>query len=88
MRRGRHADALACVDRALEESEATGERFWEPEAHRLRAGFLLAAMPPRRDDALESLERGIVLARSQGAKTFEARIERSLRELRSRVDSA
>jgi predicted ATPase len=78
-RHGRHTEALESVERALCESEATGERFWEADLHRLRAELLLAGPPEDAARAHGSFERALTLARSQGALALEMRVAESVR---------
>jgi hypothetical protein len=53
---------------------ADGERYWEAELHRLQARLLAAEGAPG-DQVAAELDRALAIARSQGAKTFEARAE-------------
>ncbi|MGH9225464.1 MAG: ATP-binding protein, partial [Acidimicrobiales bacterium] len=76
---GRRDEALACVERALAEARSTGERFWEPELHRLQGDLLLDAGPERRSDAEACFLSGLALAREQGAHVLEHRIAKRLR---------
>jgi DNA-binding SARP family transcriptional activator/predicted ATPase len=76
---GHRADALACLERGLAESEASGEGFWLAELHRLRGEVLLREGPDRAVDARAAFERALSVARSQGAGVFELRVAESLR---------
>jgi DNA-binding SARP family transcriptional activator/predicted ATPase len=72
-RLGRPERGLAAVDEALAMAERTGERFWDPELHRLRGALLQATDAPAA--AVEdAFRRGLDAARSQGAPTLERRI--------------
>lgn len=71
--------ALDTVSRALEISEATGERFYAAELLRLQ-GELLAVAGDRRA-AEEALRRSIEVARQQQARLFESRSAATLRRL-------
>ncbi|MGH9279801.1 MAG: hypothetical protein ACRD12_17095, partial [Acidimicrobiales bacterium] len=73
--RGRPRSALKVLDAALGHVEATGERFYEPELHRLRAGILLGESP---DDAEEALRRAVAMARRQSSAMFLRRAEADL----------
>ncbi len=75
-RAGRTEDAVAAVERGLRVSEATGERFFEAELHRIR-GELLS------DE--ESLERALLVGRRQQAASLERRAEASLARFRERA---
>jgi predicted ATPase len=68
---GDHDGALAAVTEGLTTIDATGERWWEAELHRLR-GLLLMA---RRDipEAEATLQRAIRVAGEQQAKSLELR---------------
>ena len=76
---GRRAAALACLERGLAESEATGEAFWLAELHRLRGEVLLREGSDRAMDARAAFERALSVARSQGAGVVERRVADSLR---------
>jgi predicted ATPase len=75
---GQPDSALPALDEALIAIEASGERWWEAEIHRLRGEVLLALGPGRRRAGEESLPRALQAARAQGARAFEARAESSL----------
>jgi tetratricopeptide (TPR) repeat protein len=61
--RGQHAEALADIDRYLELSAATGERYHLSALHRLRGSLLLELDPGAGGEASESFERAIEIAR-------------------------
>ena len=73
LRDGRPLEALHLLDDALARVARTGERSYESELHRLRGLSLLAADPPRRDEAREALRRAVVVAREQGSTLLERR---------------
>ena len=78
---GRHADALQSVEDGLALAEATGERFYAAELHRLH-GELCAHSPLARcRDAEASLRKAIAIAREHGALTLERRARKSLQDL-------
>jgi DNA-binding winged helix-turn-helix (wHTH) protein/predicted ATPase len=64
--------------------EETGERFWEPEVHRLRGEMtlLLARVHPTEDEleneAQKCFRAALALAHDQGAKSLELRAATSL----------
>ncbi|MGY1679320.1 ATP-binding protein [Geodermatophilus sp. SYSU D01176] len=70
---------LAAADEALALGE--GAQLWEPELRRLRARFHRALGAERR--AVEELEQALAVARRQGARTVETRIEAALAGLRT-----
>jgi predicted ATPase len=80
-RAGRAQDALAAVDRGLAEAESFGERFYEAELYRLRGELLLEVSPEKTAEAESFLSRALEIARAQGAKPFQMRVEASLEDL-------
>ncbi|MGH8983169.1 MAG: BTAD domain-containing putative transcriptional regulator [Acidimicrobiia bacterium] len=70
-RAGRLADALGAADEALSLAESTGERWYEPEIHRLRAAVLAGL--GRADEAREAARVALAVAGRQGAVPFEQR---------------
>jgi class 3 adenylate cyclase/tetratricopeptide (TPR) repeat protein len=76
MRQGRQDDALATLSEAFERIEATGERGWESELHRVKGLVLLAQGLPAEGQA--SLEQAVQIARQQQAKSLELRAATSL----------
>lgn len=85
---GRIDTALALLDQALAVAARTGERWYEPELHRLYGELLLqlpdagAAEAAR---ATSSFERAIGLAREQQARLLEARAAASLAQLSRQI---
>jgi predicted ATPase len=74
---GRHGDAVNCLDKALNIVEATDERWWEADIHRVRSEILRDL----NDDMIESeagLRRGIAVAAGQNARLVELRCACSL----------
>lgn len=69
---GRTAAALETIDAALADADAAGERFVQPELHRVR-GELLADIDPVDLQALVELQRAVEVAASQGARSLELR---------------
>ncbi len=76
---GRLDDALATMQEGLDEVEATGQRFYEAELHRMRGELLLAL--GRHGDGESSLRRAVAVARDQGALPFRLRAEAALARL-------
>ena len=64
--------ALALLDTALEAASSTGERWYEPELLRLKAGMLLT-QPEQQAVAEHCLKAAIALAQRQEAKFWELR---------------
>jgi adenylate cyclase len=74
----RHAEAMKTVEEALALADATGERFYDAELHRLRGELL--ARPPYGDTrgAEAAFRAAIEIARRQGATALERKAEASL----------
>jgi tetratricopeptide (TPR) repeat protein len=70
---GELREALADVDQALDQAEATNEHFFSAESHRIRAAILLQLDPAAVDVARAELTTAKVLAADQGALVFELR---------------
>ena len=71
-------DGLAIISDALAFVETTGERYYEPELHRLRGELLLAISGDNEPDAERCFQRALEVARSQQAKSLELRAAMSL----------
>jgi hypothetical protein len=71
------AEARNVVAEALAEAETTGERYYEPELHRLQGEALLAAGGPP-SDAERCFREAIRIAREQLARSWELRATTSL----------
>jgi len=78
---GRPDDAMGSLDEAWAESEATGERFYAPELHRLRAELLATGSPTDRAAAESSARQAVDLATAQGSPHFVRRAETILATL-------
>lgn len=74
--------SLEIATQAIEEIERTGERWWEPEAHRIKGEILLLTGEPRCDEAVRCFQTALECARRQQAKIWELRAARSLGKLR------
>lgn len=61
---------------AEEALQLSGSRLWEAEIRRLRASFLAATDAPR-DDVAAELSRAATVARRQGARGLERRVEQT-----------
>jgi predicted ATPase len=64
------------LDEAIQAAEATNERFFEAELHRLRGEILL--MHGRTDEAEAELRRALTVAQRQQARWWELRAATSL----------
>jgi predicted ATPase/class 3 adenylate cyclase len=69
--------ALALLETALEAASSTGERWYEPELLRLKAGMLLT-QPEQQAAAEHCLKAAITLAQRQEAKFWELRAATAL----------
>jgi tetratricopeptide (TPR) repeat protein len=74
-------EALALLDAALETANATDERYYEAELHRLKGEWLLAHRPARGAEAESSYQHALAIARRQQAKFWELRAATSLARL-------
>jgi DNA-binding winged helix-turn-helix (wHTH) protein/tetratricopeptide (TPR) repeat protein len=71
---GNRKGAAAALDRAFELLKETGETYYEPELHRMRAAILQGGPASENGAKVEaSLRRAIAVARKQEAKWFELR---------------
>jgi predicted ATPase len=75
-RTGRVEDGLTLIRNLLEMVERTGVRYMEAELYRVRAELLVSSS--NLDEAEEALDRGLTVAREQGARLFELRIATTL----------
>jgi len=78
---GTWGEGLAVLDEALAIVGTTGERWFEPELHRLKAEALIASTPGDLTGAEASLDRALVVAREQGARFWELRAATTLARL-------
>jgi predicted ATPase len=69
------------ITEALTLVDNTGERWYEPELHRLNGALLLQQSANRYAEALASFEQALDLARSLPAKSWELRAATSLARL-------
>jgi predicted ATPase len=72
---------LRRLDDALAELEATENRWYEAEMHRIRGEILLKRDPADTAAARQSLQAAIAIAQSQKARSFELRAALSLAKL-------
>jgi predicted ATPase len=82
LRAGRIDEAVASVDDALARAKASGERFYEPELHRLRARARRLQGAPL-DEVEGIMLAGLALARACGSRTFELRLALDLGYVRA-----
>jgi len=66
---------------AIEEANATGERWWEAELHRLEGHVHLLAAGGHLDNARECFQVALDVSRAQGAKILELRAAADLSRL-------
>ncbi len=72
-RNGERAAALATLDRALEDFERSGQRWFDAELHRTRGEILLEQNPADPGLAEEVFLAAIAVARHQKARSFDLR---------------
>jgi predicted ATPase len=79
--RGQFDDARRCIGEAVTAAEASGERWWEADFHRVAGEIEL--MSPERNAvrAQTCFERALEIARAQQARSFELRAATSLARL-------
>ena len=85
---GQFDEALGCVDDALAEAEASGEKVYAAQLYRLRGELLAGGSPAQQGEAETALESAVALAEAQGAGTFRRRADHSLALLRRRPSLA
>ena len=71
-------DGLAIISDALAAVEATGERYYEAELHRLKGEILLAISGDNAAEGEICFNRALEIARNQKAKSLELRAAMSL----------
>ncbi|WP_394831326.1 protein kinase [Pendulispora rubella] len=67
-------EAMLSVEKAMETSERTGERYCDAEHLRLKGEILLAMGESNAHHAARSFERGLERARGQNARSWELRL--------------
>jgi predicted ATPase len=75
---GLPGEGLEALKDAADLAEATGERYYEAEIHRLKGELLLAASPQASTEAEACFRQALDAARSQEAKSLELRAANSL----------
>jgi tetratricopeptide (TPR) repeat protein len=88
---GAAEDARKHIEAAIEAAERTGEKWFEPELHRLKGEWLLCHAPDATAEAEEEFKQALDLAAKQNARFWELRSSVSLASLyleRGDVDSA
>jgi predicted ATPase len=78
---GQSAEALRILDEALALVNATGERVYEAEIHRLRGDLLLQLSWDEVAEAESCFHKALDIARNQQAKSLELRAATSLARL-------
>ena len=73
--------AQGFLDRAVDHARGTGEAFYLAELLRMRGDLLRARYPAEPDAARRSYRDAIAVARSQGARVWEARARHALDDL-------
>jgi len=83
---GQLPEAQKLALKGIEYANRGGERFYEPENHRLLAE-ILAKMPDQSQEEIQShLNNALVMARRQKAKSLELRVVTSITQLASEPD--
>jgi len=79
--RGQPAAGLTALTEALTLVDSSGERFYEPELHRLKGALLLQSSSEHATEAETCFQHAIRIAQSQQAKSWELRSVTSLARL-------
>jgi len=66
---------------ALTQADTTGERWYEPESHRLKGELLLQQSSDNQAEAENCFQQAITVAQNQQAKSLELRATTSLARL-------
>jgi class 3 adenylate cyclase/tetratricopeptide (TPR) repeat protein len=88
MAAGEPAEALMEADGALSDVASTGQYFFEPDLHQIRAECLLGLRQQDEGEVVSCLRRSIASARQIGAKMLELRAATKLAQLESTEDNA
>ena len=78
---GQPAAGLTALTEALTLVDSSGERFYEPELHRLKGALLLQSSSDNATEAESCFQHAISIAQSQQAKSWELRAATSLSRL-------
>jgi class 3 adenylate cyclase/predicted ATPase len=78
---GKPEAGLAVLAEALTVVDKTGERWYEPELHRLKGVLLLQLSSDHQDEAEACFQQSLDIARQQQAKSWELRAATSLARL-------
>jgi predicted ATPase len=79
MKSGHHAEAMKAAEEGIALAEASGERYYDAELHRLRGEMLASSPNGGKQQAEASFRVAIKIAKEQGARTLERRAHDSLR---------
>jgi len=74
-------EGLTLLTEALMLMDTTGERWYEPELHRLKGVLLVQQSSDNHAEAESSFHKAIAIAQSQQAKSWELRATTSLAKL-------
>jgi class 3 adenylate cyclase/predicted ATPase len=84
---GQTEEGLHRLSEAQAAADATAERWWQAEIHRVRGELLLHHVgapelkAPERDEVEDCFRRALAIARAQGAKSLELRAAMSLNRM-------
>jgi predicted ATPase len=78
---GQFGESSRCLREALATMEATKERSWEAELHRMRGEIARITPPPAESNAEACFERALAISCQQQAKSLELRAAMSLARL-------
>ncbi|HME86587.1 MAG TPA: adenylate/guanylate cyclase domain-containing protein [Roseiarcus sp.] len=80
-RTGETEAALATIEQALEDSNRTGQRWFDAETHRIRGEILLKRDSSNPQPAEEAFVTSIAISQAQNSRSFELRAALGLAEL-------
>ena len=78
---GDHERALALIDEGLAMADEGGQQVWDAFLHRLRGEILLNRHPTKSAAAEEAYQTAIIIAKRQGARSYEVFASLSLARL-------
>ena len=78
LKAGKPNDGLHAVLDAIKRTDETGERWTEPDLHRIKGELLLAETPARTGEAERCFRTSIEIAVAQAAKSFQLRASNSM----------
>jgi DNA-binding winged helix-turn-helix (wHTH) protein/predicted ATPase len=85
MKVGQQVEAMKAIKEAIATAEATGERFYIAELHRLHGELLASHSIGQPEKSEDAFRMALKIARQQAARLLECKADQSLRRLVSRA---